>query len=180
MRNVVNIHRDLIERSKEGDRIAQKSLFDLYSKAIYNIGVRLLGNTEDAADVAQDTFIDAFTKLDQFEFKSTFGAWLKRIMVNKSLNYLNRRKVHFNLEDDIEVEVYENDHEDVEQLMIQLNSSLVHLPEGCRVIFILFYYEGLDHQEIASDLDISVSTSKSQLSRAKKLLRGLIQQKIEA
>ena len=180
MRNVVNIHRDLIERSKDGDRIAQKSLFDLYSKAIYNIGVRLLGNTEDAADITQDTFIDAFTKLDQFAYKSTFGAWLKRIMVNKSLNFLNRKKVHFDLEDDMEVLPDEDDYLDVEHMMIQLNSSLHNLPEGCRIVFTLFYFEGLDHQEIASNLDISVSTSKSQLSRARQLLRGLLIQKIEA
>ncbi|MDX2359205.1 MAG: sigma-70 family RNA polymerase sigma factor [Crocinitomicaceae bacterium] len=178
MRNVVNIHRDLIERSKNGDRIAQKSLFDLYSKAIYNIGVRLLGNTEDAADITQDTFIDAFTKLDQFSYKATFGAWLKKIMVNKSLNFLNRRKIHFDLEEDLE-EVLEEQN-NVEELMIQLNSSLKDLPEGCRVIFTLFYFEGLDHQEISSELSVSVSTSKSQLSRARQLLRELIEQKIEA
>jgi RNA polymerase sigma factor (sigma-70 family) len=180
MRNVVDIHQDLVERSKEGDRIAQKSLFDLYGTAMFNIGVRILGSKEDAADITQDTFIDAFTKLDQFAYKSTFGAWLKKIMVNKSLNHLNRRKVHYDLPDDLEYQDYEDDHGDSEQLMIQLNSSLLDLPEGCRIIFTLFYFEGLEHSEIANDLQISVSTSKSQLSRAKKLLRGLITQKVEA
>ncbi len=180
MRTIVNIHQDLIERSKNGDRRAQKSLFDLYSKAIYNVGVRLLGNTEDAADLTQDTFIHAFTKLDQFAYKSTFGAWLKRIMVNKSLNFLNRKKVHFDLPEEIDGKMTEEEHVDTEALMIQLNSSIPQLPEGCRIVFTLFYFEGLDHQEIAESLQVSVSTSKSQLSRARQLLRALLIQKIEA
>jgi RNA polymerase sigma-70 factor, ECF subfamily len=180
MRNVVDIHQDLVERSKKGDRIAQKSPFDLYGTAMFNIGVRILGSKEDAADITQDTFIDAFMKLDQFAYKSTFGAWIKRIMVNKSLNHLNRRKVHYELPIDFEYQDYEDEHEDSEQLMLQLNSSLINLPEGCRVVFTLFYFEGLEHNEIATELNISVSTSKSQLSRAKKLLRGLITQKVEA
>jgi RNA polymerase sigma-70 factor (ECF subfamily) len=180
MRNVIDIHQDLVEQSKEGNRSAQKSLFDLYGTAMFNIGVRILGSKEDAADITQETFIDAFTKLDQFEYRSTFGAWIKKIMVNKSLNYLNRRKVHFDLPDDFEYQSYEDDHSDSEELMFQLNASLLELPEGCRVIFTLFYFEGLEHSEIATELQISVSTSKSQLSRAKKLLRGLLTQKVEA
>lgn len=180
MRDVVDIHMDLIEDSKKGDRIAQKALFDLYSKAMYNNVVRLVGNREDAADIAQEGFIDAFTKLDQFAYKATFGAWLKQIMVNKSVNFLNRRKVHYDIEYDLE-DILENDsNENVDQLMIQLNSSLADLPEGCRVVFTLFYYEGYDHGEIASILNVSESTSKSQLSRAKMLLRELINVKVEA
>jgi RNA polymerase sigma-70 factor (ECF subfamily) len=180
MRYVIDIHQDLLDKSKKGDRIAQKSLFDLYGTAMYNIGVRILGSKEDAADITQDTFIDAFMKLDQFENRSTFGAWIKKIMVNKSLNHLSRRKVHFDLPDDFEYQSYEDDHSDSEELMIQLNNSLLELPEGCRIVFTLFYFEGLEHKEIALELKISVSTSKSQLSRAKKLLRGLITLKVEA
>lgn len=160
--------------------MAQKALFDLYSKAIFNIGVRLLGNREDAKDITQDTFIDAFTKLDQYAYKATFGAWLKRIMVNKSVNFLHRRRIFSDLESDIE-ELYEDDPlENVDQLMLQLNSSLSELPEGCRIVFTLYYYEGYDHSEIASIMKISESTSKSQLSRAKMLLRDLINIKVEA
>lgn len=179
MRNAIDIHHDLIEGSKQGDRAAQKALFELYSRAIYNIGVRLLGNKEDAADITQDTFVDAFTKLDQYKGKSTFGAWLKRIMINKSINFLNRKKVFFDLVGEVEDSTNESEH-DNEELMYQLNSSVDELPEGCRVVFTLFYFEGFDHGEIASILSISRSTSKSQLSRAKTLLRAMITQKVEA
>ena len=180
MKEIVHIHRDLIEAAKKGERFAQKSLFDLYSKAMYNIGVRILGNTEDAADVTQDVFVEIFKNLDSFEYKSTFGTWVKKIMVNRSINHLNRRTVYYDLP---ESEVYENDEqdtEDVDALMMQLNTSLAEIPEGCRVVFTLYYFEGLMHEEIASYLDITVSTSKSQLSRSKQLLKGLITQKIEA
>jgi RNA polymerase sigma-70 factor (ECF subfamily) len=180
MRDVVDIHQELIEKSKSGNRIAQKALFDLYSKAMYNIVVRLVGNREDAADITQDGFIDAFTKLDQFANKATFGAWLKKIMVNKAINFLNRRRIFFDIESDVEDIVEEDPLENIEELMLQLNSSLQELPEGSRVVFTLFYYEGYDHSEIASILKMSESTSKSQLSRAKMLLREKITIKIEA
>lgn len=180
MEKIVHIHRDLIEAAKKGERFAQKSLFDLYSKALYNVGVRILGNTDDAADITQEVFVEIFRKLDSFAYKSTFGAWAKKIMVNRSINHVQRRPVHYDLpESEIAVENNENS-EDVSALMMQLNTSLTDLPEGCRVVFTLYYFEGLNHEEIASYLDISVSTSKSQLSRSKPLLRRLITQKIEA
>jgi len=181
MKKIVHIHRDLIEAAQKGERFAQKSLFDLYSKALYNIGMRILGNSDDAADVTQEVFLEIFKKLDSFSYKSTFGAWAKKIMVNRSINHLQRRPMHYDLPETETVYQEEHDEkEDVAALMMQLNTSLLELPEGCRVVFTLYYFEGLRHEEIASYLDISASTSKSQLSRAKQLLRASIQQKIEA
>ncbi|MFK7784371.1 MAG: RNA polymerase sigma factor [Crocinitomicaceae bacterium] len=181
MRTTLDLHQHLIDGSINGDRKAQKDLFDLYNKAMFNIGVRLLGNFDDAADITQETFIDVFTKIDQYQGKATFGAWIKRIMINKSINHLNRRKVHFSLSDNEPIEDEVNsDKEDREQLMYELNASISTLPEGCRVIFTLYYFEGYDHQEISTILGISLSTSKSQLSRAKQLLRANVYQKINA
>lgn len=180
MRTTLDLHQHLIDGSKNGDRKAQKDLFDLYNKAMYNIGVRLLGNTDDAADITQETFIDVFTKIDQFQGKATFGAWIKRIMINKSINHLNRRKVHYSLDDSETIEAETDLHNDErEQLMYQLNESISTLPEGCRVIFTLYYFEGYDHEEISTILGVSKSTSKSQLSRAKQLLRAKVYQKGE-
>jgi len=181
MRTTLDLHQHLIDGSKKGDRKAQKDLFNLYNKAMFNIGVRLLGNFDDAADITQETFIDVFTKIDQYQGNATFGAWVKRIMINKSINHLNRRKVHYSLDgnEPIEEEVHLHS-EEREQLMYQLNKSISTLPEGCRVIFTLYYFEGYDHEEISSILGISLSTSKSQLSRAKQLLRATVYQKMEA
>ena len=181
MRTTLDLHQHLIDGSKNGDRKAQKALFDLYNKAMFNIGVRLLGNFDDAADITQETFIDVFTKIDQYQGNATFGAWVKRIMINKSINHLNRRKIHYSLEgDESIVEETTLDNDEREQLMHQLNQSISTLPEGCRVIFTLYYFEGYDHEEISTILDISQSTSKSQLSRAKQLLRTTVYQKMEA
>lgn len=179
MRTTLDLHQHLIDGSKKGDRKAQKGLFDLYNKAMYNIGVRLLGNTDDAADITQETFIDVFTKIEQFQGTSTFGAWVKRIMINKSINHLNRRKIHFSLDENEQIEQEETPDEDQTQLMHQLNESISTLPEGCRVIFTLYYFEGYDHSEIAAILEISKSTSKSQLNRAKTLLRAKVHQNNE-
>jgi len=179
MRTTLDLHQHLIDGSKKGDRKAQKGLFDLYNKAMYNIGVRLLGNTDDAADITQETFIDVFTKIEQFQGKSTIGAWIKQIMINKSINHLNRRKIHFSLDENEQIEQEDAPDDDREQLMYQLIESIATLPEGCRVIFTLYYFEGYDHIEIATILGISKSTSKSQLSRAKALLRTKVYQKIE-
>jgi RNA polymerase sigma factor (sigma-70 family) len=178
MRTTLDLHQHLIDGSKKGDRKAQKALFDLYNKAMFNIGVRLLGNTDDAADITQETFIDVFTKIEQFQGTSTFGAWIKRIMINKSINHLSRRKVHFSLDENEPIEHEETSENDQIELMHELNRSILTLPEGCRVIFTLYYFEGYDHQEIATILAISTSTSKSQLSRAKTLLRANVYQKI--
>ena len=179
MRTTLDLHQHLIDGSKKGDRKAQKGLFDLYNKAMYNIGVRLLGNTDDAADITQETFIDVFSKIEQFQGKSTIGAWIKQIMINKSINHLNRREIHFSLDENEQIEQEVAPDDDREQLMYQLIDSIATLPEGCRVIFTLYYFEGYDHLEIATILGISKSTSKSQLSRAKTLLRAKVYQKIE-
>lgn len=179
MRTTLDLHQHLIDGSKKGDRKAQKGLFDLYNKAMFNIGVRLLGNTDDAADITQETFIDVFTKIEQFQGTATFGAWVKRIMINKSINHLNRRKIHFSLDENEPVEQVETPDDDRIQLMHALNESISTLPEGCRVVCTLYYFEGYDHGEIATILGISKSTSKSQLSRARTLLRTNVYQKIE-
>lgn len=180
MRNVVDLHEDLIEDSKKGVRQAQKALFDLYSKGMFNVVVRLVGNIEDAADITQEGFIDAFQKLDQFQYAATFGAWLKKIMVHKSINFLNRQKSFSELEEDIPDLMDDDSFENTDELMMQLTYSLQELAEGCRVVFTLYYFEGYDHSEIASILKISESTSKSQLSRAKTLLREKMNLKVEA
>lgn len=180
MKEILHLHRDLIEAAKKQDRKAQKALFDLYSKALYNIGMRLLSNADDAADMTQECFIVVFRKLESYKYEATFGAWAKRIMINRCINHLKRQPLFLDLQENDIPSEETSVSDDVESLMLQLNTSMAELPDGCRVVFTLFYFEGLDHQEIATHLGISVSTSKSQLSRSKQLLRELLTQKIEA
>jgi RNA polymerase sigma-70 factor (ECF subfamily) len=174
----VDIHRELIEQSKNGIRVAQYELYKLYSKAMYNICYRLLNNRNVAEDILQDTFIDAFTKLDLFRYESTFGAWLKQIAVNKCLNELNKTKTNFEF---IDIENYdfaeENgaiNEEELKMSVAKVKEATEQLPEGCRVVFSLYSFEGYDHQEIARILKISESTSKTQYMRAKQLIKEML------
>ena len=81
-------HTDLVEKSKAGDRNSQHQLYELYVDAMYNISKRMLGIKEDAEDIVQDSFVEAFKKLTSFRYESTFGSWLKRIVINKSIDFI--------------------------------------------------------------------------------------------
>lgn len=170
----INIHSDLIEACKDGDRSAQFRLYKLYSKAMFNICTRILGDRAAAEDALQEAFISAFNKIHTFEGRASFGAWIKRIVVNKCLSMVNKRKLFVEPLNEEIVEGYSED--TVHEGLIEINSQVLHqaikdLPQGCRVVFTLYQLEGYDHQEISEILGVSVSTSKSQFHRAKKLLQ---------
>jgi RNA polymerase sigma-70 factor (ECF subfamily) len=167
----VHIHAPLIEECRKGNSRAQFSLYNQYSKAMYNVAYRMLNNREDAEDILQETFVDCFRKINSFRFESTFGAWLKRILINKCINHLQRKKIDLTLTDDLPTNIYEDEDETVYDISKIIN-SIGMLPDGYRVILSLYLLEGYDHSEIAQILGISESTSKSQYSRAKEKLRS--------
>jgi RNA polymerase sigma-70 factor (ECF subfamily) len=173
---VVDIHADLIARCKAGDQDAHYSLYKLYSKAMYNVGYRITGSTADAEDVLQEAFISAFRNIESYRGDATFGAWLKRIVVNKAINALHRKK-HESLPEndrwDVPEEAAPMEYaEYAEGLTVdRVRKGIELLPDGYRSVLSLYLLEGYDHQEIAEILGISESTSKSQLNRAKHRLR---------
>lgn len=171
----INLHADLIEACKQGDRMAQSRLYQLYSRAMYNICTRMLGDPDAAEDALQEAFVNAFRKLHLFEGRSSFGAWLKRIVINKCLSMLNKKQLFTEPIDERvmqEPDLVSGGYDAPFDLQPeQVHGAIKDLPEGCRVVFTLYQLEGYDHQEIAQILDVSVSTSKSQFHRAKKLLR---------
>ncbi len=169
----------LIKDCINGNRDAQYRLYCRYDKAMYNICIRMMKKREDAEDALQDAFVDVFRKLDTFRFESTLGAWIKRIVVNNCLNLLKKRKDFMvQLENAPELSTEEEHVKDFDEQQYKVNlikKAIQLLPSGYRVICSLYLFEGFDHQEIANLLDISVSTSKSQLHRAKiKLRKNLI------
>ena len=175
----MNQHFDIVEACKRGDRKAQVELYKLYSKAMYNICLRMLGSVENAEDALQNSFVDVFSKLDSFRFESAIGAWIKRIVINNCINHMKKRKielselndnVHHLAEDHVTPSV-SDDNLNVE--MIQ--KAIMQLPEGYRVVFTLYAMEGYDHEEIGEILGVSEATSKSQYSRAKAKLRDILQ-----
>ena len=172
----VNTHRELVEKCKMGNRAAHFELYKLYSRAMYNVCLRMVKNEMDAEDLLQNSFIDVFTKLHTFRYQSSIGAWIKRIVVNNCINFLKRRKVYFEELQDHHQELGDEVSQTTAGLSVEnVNRALMLLPDGYRVVFSLYMLEGYDHKEIAHILEITEATSKSQYSRAKRKLRDLLQ-----
>ena len=165
-----------IEQAKKGKERARYALYEQYSKAMFNICMRMCKSREDAEDVLQEAFSSAFRNLHTYAHEAAFGAWLKRIVVNRCIDHINKKKEDWIL---CSEELQEVDDERIDFSGIELQVQAVHkaimaLPDGYRVVANLYLLEGFDHQEIADILKVSVSTSKSQLLRAKKKIRELL------
>ncbi len=169
-------HKDLIEKSKLGDRKTQYKLYTLYVNAMFNVCIRIVKSKEDAEDILQESFIDAFKNLKSFRYESTFGAWLKRIVINKSINHLKLKRIPLvALDSYTNWEIEQEDSIKEEQLDVSsIKNAITQLPEGYQTVINLYLIEGYDHVEISEILSISASTSKSQYHRAKKKLLALI------
>ncbi len=174
-----NIHQDLIDGCKNGDQKAQFQIYKLYYKAMFNTSLRIVSDTMEAEDVMQEAFLSAFEKIDTYSGKVSFGAWLKRIVINRSLDVVSKQKAifedidtHYELQEEADNGI--GDKPELENKMNEVKEAINKLPDGYRIILSLYLLEGYDHDEIAEILNISSSTSRSQLSRAKqKLLNAL-------
>ncbi len=169
------IHREIVEACRQEDPKAQFELYELYSKAMYNVCLRMVKNEMDAEDLLQNSFVDVFTKLDSFRFQSSIGAWIKRIVINNCINFLKKKRLYFEEIDDRTKYVEEEQDIQNHSLSVEtVKQAVFKLPDGYRVVFSLYLLEGYDHQEIADILGVSVATSKSQFSRAKKKVKQLL------
>jgi RNA polymerase sigma factor (sigma-70 family) len=170
------IHKDIIELSKAGDPRAQYQLYQLYARAMYNLCYRMMNNRVDAEDMLQEAFSEAFLRLGSYRFESAFGAWLKRITVNKCINVLKKKKADLIPVEEIpDVAPVNVDTDEVPGLSVEMvQQALEKLPEGYRVVFSLYLLEGYDHAEISQIMGISETTSKSQYSRAKQRMKEIL------
>ena len=165
----------LIKECLKGDRSAQRHLYDVYSGKFLAICIRYLKNREHAEDVMIESFMKIFEKLPQYQAKGSFEGWMKRIVVTQALMTLRSNR-HLMMEVHVEEDVeYEHHHYETKHLEAQDLMELVEsLPVGYRTVFNLYAIEGYAHQEIAELLGISESTSKSQLNRARNVLKEKI------
>ncbi len=172
------IHKKLIEACKSGNERSKYELYQLYSKAMFNLCYRMTNNREEAEDLLQEAFTQAFLKLHTFRYESGFGTWLKRITVNICINALNRKRVELTyLEENKSNDLPDNENdEDIELDVTSIKNAMELLPEGGRMIFSLYLFEGYDHVEISQILNISESTSKSQFMRAKRRIIEILQE----
>jgi RNA polymerase sigma-70 factor (ECF subfamily) len=135
----------------------------------------MTNDVDEASDVLQEAFISAFNNLGTYKGTASFGAWLKKIVVNKSINHIRSKKMNLVSLDEVEPvsEDVVND-EDLYLDIEKIKSGIELLPDGYRIVFSLYLLEGYDHKEISQILGITESTSKSQYNRAKAKLRKLL------
>lgn len=175
--DIADVHRGLVAQCKAGDQRAFKELYRLYSRAMYNLCYRFIGDEFEAEDVLQESFVNAFKNIDAFEGRSSFGSWLKKIVINRALSHIKKKK---QLPEFAEVpehfagEEYPDD-SNVQLSVLQIREGIEHLAAGYRIVLSMYLLEGYDHAEIAEILEISESTSKTQYSRAKKRLREFLE-----
>ena len=175
--NIVNQYiKQLIERCKKGDTKAQFAIYKLYYKAMYNTAFRIVNDSFEAEDVMQESFLSAFTKLDSFSEQVTFGAWLKKIVINKSITAL--KKTHkfekVPLEKVALKEIEEDSSDYRESNASEILNKLSALKNNYKVALTLNLIEGYDCEEIAQIMDISYENTRTTISRAKNKLRNLL------
>lgn len=166
--------RHLIKQCLNADPAAQKALYDRYAGQVYTVCRRYARDDGEAQDILQETFITVFRKLDTFKFKGSLMGWIRVIAMNKALRYIqsSKRSKHVDIDEkyDMGTEPKALDQLGVEEIL----KHVQNLPDGYREVFNLYVLEGLRHGDIAEKLGIGESTSRSQLTKARKMLQKSI------
>ncbi|WP_432221565.1 RNA polymerase sigma factor [Flavobacterium sp. TMP13] len=174
---------DLIILCKQKNQKAQFEVYNRYSKAMYNVAYRIVKDEHFAQDVMQEAFLKAFTKIDTFKEEVTFGAWLKKIVINYSIDFYKKNN-RFQLADlGTTVQKVEDDASffidnlDLDSLKISnVFDSILNLKDNYRMVLTLFYIEGYDHEEISEILKITNANCRTTLNRAKNTLRKKLEE----
>ncbi len=171
---VKNIHEDLIRGCKVNDRKAQFQVYKLYYKAMFNTAVRIVNDSAQAEDVMQEAFLEAFRQIGTYRGESSFGSWLKKIVVNKSIDEIRKARNVISIDElDVDVPDQQDDENYIQVLSTkveEIRKAIHALPDSYRIILSLYLLEGYDHEEIAQVLNISYNLSRTRFSRAKKKL----------
>jgi RNA polymerase sigma-70 factor (ECF subfamily) len=159
---------DIVKGCVSGDRRAQKALYEIYKNQMFTLAYRITGNREDAEDVLVEGFMKVFDYLRTFKNQSALSTWIHTIIARTAYAVIKNR-IYFE-----DIEEHEGNAMDLSELptdISHLERAIMELPDGYRTVFTLYEIEGYKHREIAEILEISDNTSKSQLSKAKSLLR---------
>ncbi len=165
-----------LEKLKQKDVLACKQLYLQYADAMYNVCLRILQHQAEAEDALQEAFIKVFNNIQQYRNESSIGSWIKQIVTNTCLNVLKKRKILFNeLDDNVELSETESENNNETNFSIDdIKKAIEELPQGYRVVFNLYMFEDYSHRQIADMLEISESTAKTQLFKAKRKLKELL------
>jgi len=167
----------LLQRCNKGEQSAQFEIYKLYYKAMFNTSFRILKNSFEAEDVMQESFLVAFTKLGTFKGEVTFGSWLKRIVINKSITQLRKNNKYEEVSLDVVAEQSESVDDNNEYTTLKAKDiieSINHLKDNYRLALTLNLIEGYDYEEIAEIMKITYQNSRTTISRAKNKLRQLL------
>lgn len=170
---------NIIEKCRQNNRVAQLQLYKQYCDGMFVVAMRFMKNSMEAEDIVQEAFIKAFSKLDQFKAEVTFGAWLKRIVINKCIDCLKSKKQHLQELDEVHLKVVDSNYENewlIEDTITldDVKDAIQKLPDKYQYVIMLYLVEGYDHQEISQILNISEVASRTQLSRGKSKLKELL------
>ena len=171
MMKETNIH--LIEQCRKGNRSAQLALYKQFATRLYNVCLRIIGNPQDAEEAMQDSFLKAFTRLEQYQAGTSFEAWLQQIAVRTAIDYVRRQLPEGEDLTDDYAELADEDTPDEEELqcsVAQVKAACQQLPAGYRVVLSLYLFEGYDMEEIASILKIQPASVRRQYLRGKRKL----------
>lgn len=162
----------LVEGCKAGNQQAQMEVYRKYYHRIYNTCLRIVSNSNDAEDLMQNSFIDAFNKIKYYKGPSAFAGWLKRIAVNNAIDHLARRSIHVeNIDQLHDIAEYQDENEEMIELKVeQVKRAMNNLLTDYRVILSLNLFEGYDHEEIGQILKLSQANVRTRISRAKQAL----------
>ena len=169
----------LIKACKKGNQVAQMQIYDNYAQAMFTIACRYLKNEDEAKDAMQEGFLKAFVNIESYRPDATFGAWLKRIIINQSLDALKKRKLEFSNTEVETLQIINDDNWEFDSSIskTEILEAINQLNPKHKIVVQLYLIEGYDHQEISEILDIPIKTSRTHLSRGKARLRELLKPK---
>ncbi len=177
---IISLHKNyskLIAKAGKGNRKAQHDLFELFSPKMQSVCRQYIKNNDIAEEVMLTGFLKVFTHLHSYKAQGSFEGWIRRIMVNESISQLRRdKKLNFKNEKEIENSIEHVAYIETELEVEEIQKMIDSLPDGYKTVFILYAVEGYKHSEIAELLQISESTSKSQLFKARKMLQSKVKQ----
>ena len=170
---------DWIEGAKKGERRSQKAIYDMLSAKMMAVCMRYMGDKDSAEDVLQDGFVTLFSKIDSYSGAGSFEGWARKIFVNTALMSL-RKKDALKVSEDVDAArgIVSEEPSAIQKIGYKdLIAMIAALPPGFRTVFNMYVLEGYSHKEIAKELGISETTSRSQLQRARLLLQSKIKER---
>lgn len=169
----------LIAESIKKDEKSQMQLYDNYCNAMYNVVCRYVKNDEDAKDVMQEGFLKAFLNIESYKAEFSFGSWLKRIIINQSIDYLKKRKLELVNAEVEELQIIDTEDWNFNARITKdrIIENVEQLTDKYKIVVKLYLFEGYDHEEISQILDIPIKTSRTHLRRGRIKLQELLKDK---